>query len=88
MTLPFEYQNPTLQFERFMVDARDCAGLQPVIWALFIEDWPLDQAPAPFGGPDEWLAGETCPMTPTRLQLQRWQSLAGERPEFGRPARL
>ena len=25
MTLPFEYQNPTLQFERFMVDARDCA---------------------------------------------------------------
>ncbi|MEZ5700871.1 MAG: DUF2267 domain-containing protein [Burkholderiaceae bacterium] len=27
MTLPFEYQNPTLQFERFMVDARDCAGL-------------------------------------------------------------
>lgn len=28
VTLPFEYQNPTLQFERFMVDARDCAGLQ------------------------------------------------------------
>jgi uncharacterized protein (DUF2267 family) len=27
MTLPFEYQNPTLQFERFMVDARDNAGL-------------------------------------------------------------
>ncbi|WP_342616423.1 DUF2267 domain-containing protein [Rhodoferax sp. GW822-FHT02A01] len=27
MTLPFEYQNPTLQFERFMVDARDSAGL-------------------------------------------------------------
>ena len=27
MTLPFEYQNPTLQFERFMVDARDCASL-------------------------------------------------------------
>ena len=27
VTLPFEYQNPTLQFERFMVDARDCAGL-------------------------------------------------------------
>ncbi|WP_206538105.1 DUF2267 domain-containing protein [Rhodoferax saidenbachensis] len=27
VTLPFEYQNPTLQFERFMVDARDCASL-------------------------------------------------------------
>lgn len=27
MTLPFEYQNPTLQFERFMVDARDGAHL-------------------------------------------------------------
>jgi len=27
VTLPFEYQNPTLQFERFMVDARDCANL-------------------------------------------------------------
>ena len=27
MTLPFEYQNPTLQFERFMVAARDRAGL-------------------------------------------------------------
>ena len=27
MTLPFEYQNPTLQFETFMADARDCAGL-------------------------------------------------------------
>jgi uncharacterized protein (DUF2267 family) len=27
MTLPFEYQNPTLQFESFIVDARDCAGL-------------------------------------------------------------
>ena len=27
MTLPFEYQNPTIQFERFMVDARDCADL-------------------------------------------------------------
>lgn len=89
MPLPFEYQNPTLQFERFMVDARDCAGLPttnmawnmvvgvlhafrkrltvpqalafaavlpPVIRALFIEDWPLDQAPVPFGGPAEWLA--------------------------------
>lgn len=27
VTLPFEYQNPSLQFERFMADARDCAGL-------------------------------------------------------------
>ena len=27
MPLPFDYQNPTLQFERFMVDARDAAGL-------------------------------------------------------------
>ena len=27
MTQPFEYQNPTLQFERFMVEAGDCEGL-------------------------------------------------------------
>jgi uncharacterized protein (DUF2267 family) len=27
MTLPFEYKNPTLQFERFMIDARNFAGL-------------------------------------------------------------
>lgn len=27
MTLPFEYQNASLEFERFMVDARDLAGL-------------------------------------------------------------
>jgi len=27
MPLPFEYQNATLKFERFMVDARDLAGL-------------------------------------------------------------
>jgi uncharacterized protein (DUF2267 family) len=27
MTLPFEYQNASLDFERFMVDARDYAGL-------------------------------------------------------------
>lgn len=32
------------------------AVLPPVIRALFIEDWALDQAPMPFGGPDEWLA--------------------------------
>ncbi|MFP8779256.1 DUF2267 domain-containing protein [Hydrogenophaga sp. RWCD_12] len=88
MTLPFEYQNPTLLFERFMVDARDCAGLPttnmawnmvvgvlhafrrrltvpqalafagvlpPVVRALFIEDWPIDQAPVAFGEPDDWL---------------------------------
>ena len=88
MTLPFEYQNPTLQFERFLVDARDGAGLSttnmawnmvvgvlhafrrrltvpqalafaavlpPVIRALFIEDWSIDQAPVAFGEPDDWL---------------------------------
>ncbi|MGQ2978616.1 MAG: DUF2267 domain-containing protein [Polaromonas sp.] len=27
MTLPFEYQNASLEFERFLVDARDYAGL-------------------------------------------------------------
>lgn len=27
MTWPFEYQNASLEFERFMVDARDFAGL-------------------------------------------------------------
>jgi len=27
MTLPFEYQNASLEFERFMVDARELAGL-------------------------------------------------------------
>lgn len=27
MTLPFEYQNASLEFERFMVDARDLASL-------------------------------------------------------------
>lgn len=27
MTLPFEYQNATLEFERFMLDARDLASL-------------------------------------------------------------
>ena len=27
MTLPFAYQNASLEFERFMVDARDLAGL-------------------------------------------------------------
>lgn len=27
MTLPFEYQNASLEFERFMIDARDLAGL-------------------------------------------------------------
>ncbi len=89
MTLPFEYQNPSLQFEQFMVDARDCAGLPttnmawnmvvgvlhafrrrlsvvqalrfaavlpPVLRALFIEDWDLDQPAIPFGEPDDWLA--------------------------------
>jgi uncharacterized protein (DUF2267 family) len=27
MTLPFEYQNASLEFERFMIDARDLASL-------------------------------------------------------------
>jgi uncharacterized protein (DUF2267 family) len=27
MPPPFEYQNASLQFEKFLVDARDCAGL-------------------------------------------------------------
>lgn len=27
MTLPFEYQNASLEFERFMLDARELAGL-------------------------------------------------------------
>ena len=27
MTLPFEYQNASLDFERFLIDARDYAGL-------------------------------------------------------------
>jgi len=88
MTLPFEYQNPTLQFERFMIDARDFAGLPttnmawnmvvgvlhafrhrlsvnqalafaavlpPMIRALFIEDWNLEQDVIPFGEPSDWL---------------------------------
>ena len=32
------------------------AVLPPVTRALFIEDWPIDQVPVPFGGPAEWLA--------------------------------
>lgn len=27
MPMPFEYQNASRQFEQFMIDARDCAGL-------------------------------------------------------------
>ena len=89
MTLPFEYQNASLEFERFMVDARDLAGLAttnmawnmvvgvlrtfrrrltanealrfasvlpPVLRAIFVEDWDLDEPVAAFGTMDEHLA--------------------------------
>jgi len=89
MTLPFEYQNASLEFERFMIDARDLAGLSttnmawnmvvgvlhtfrrrltvedalrfagvlpPVLRAIFIEDWSLNEPPAAFGTKEELLA--------------------------------
>ena len=38
MTLPMDYENPTLQFERFMVDARDFAQLQTtnMVWNMVV----------------------------------------------------
>ena len=89
MTLPFEYQNASLEFERFMLDARDLAALSttnmawnmvvgvlhtfrrrltveealrfaavlpPVLRAIFIEDWNLNELPAAFGTKEELLA--------------------------------
>jgi uncharacterized protein (DUF2267 family) len=89
VTLPFEYQNASLEFERFMVDARDFAGLSttnmawnmvvgvlhtfrrrlsvhealrfagvlpPVLRAIFIEGWDLDDPIATFGTAEELLA--------------------------------
>ena len=81
MPPPFEYQNATLHFDRFLVDARDNAGLAttnmawnmivgvlhtfrrrltpkqvlqfgnvlpPVIRALLLEDWNIEEFPVPF----------------------------------------
>lgn len=88
MPLPFEYQNASRQFEQFMLDARDFAGLAttnmswnmvigvlrafrcrvtpqqalrfadalpPVLRALFVADWDLDQPLRGFGSPQELL---------------------------------
>jgi uncharacterized protein (DUF2267 family) len=82
MTIPSEYQRASLDFERFMIDARDLAGLAttnmawnmvvgvlqtfrrrlpvrdalrfasvlpPVLRAIFVADWNMDEPPVPFG---------------------------------------
>lgn len=89
MPVPFEYQNTSLDFERFMIDARDLAGLAttnmawnmvvgvlhafrsrltvkqallfadvlpPVVRAIFIENWNIDEPVRPFSGGIELLA--------------------------------
>jgi len=82
MTIPSEYQRASIEFERFMVDARDISGLAttnmaynmvvgvlitfrhrlpvrdairfagvlpPMLRALFVADWDVDQPVLPFG---------------------------------------
>lgn len=89
MTLPFEYPNASLAFERFMVDARDFADLAttnmawnmvvgvlyafrrrlnvheglrfanilpPVLRAIFVEEWNIDEPIKAFGSSEELLA--------------------------------
>jgi len=89
MPLPFEYQNASRQFDQFMVDARDFAGLAttnmtwnmvigvlhtfrrrlapqdvlrfadalpPVLRALFLEEWDINQPVAEFGTAEQLLA--------------------------------
>src|SRR5512139_2982467 len=82
MTIPFEYQCASIEFEQFMLDARDISGLNttnmawnmvvgvlhtfrrrlpvkdalrfaqvlpPVLRAIFVADWDLDEPPLAFG---------------------------------------
>ena len=89
MPVPLEYQNTSLDFERFMIDARDLAGLAttnmawnmvvgvlhafrsrltakqallfadvlpPVVRAIFIENWNIDEPVRQFSGGTELLA--------------------------------
>jgi uncharacterized protein (DUF2267 family) len=88
MTMPFEYQNASMQFNQFMIDARDNAGLAttnmawnmvigvlhafrsrlatqqallfadalpPVLRAIFVEHWHIDQPIREFGSLEELL---------------------------------
>ena len=89
MTIPIEYPNASLAFERFMVDARDFAELAttnmawnmvvgvlyafrrrlnvreglcfasiipPVLRAIFVENWNIDEPIRTFGNSEELLA--------------------------------
>ena len=82
MTIPFEYQCASIEFEQFMLDVRDISGLNttnmaynmvvgvlhtfrrrlsvkdalrfaqvlpPVLRAIFVADWDLDEPPLAFG---------------------------------------
>lgn len=86
--MPFEYQNASKQFDQFMIDARDFAGLAttnmawnmvigvlhtfrsrlstqqaivfadalpPVLRAIFVEHWSIDQPIRDFGSHEELL---------------------------------
>ena len=88
MPMPFEYQNASRQFEQFMIDARDFAGLAttnmswnmvvgvlnafrsrltipqsllfadalpPVLRALYVEHWNVDQPLREFDTPEKML---------------------------------
>jgi uncharacterized protein (DUF2267 family) len=89
MTIPSEYQRASVDFERFMIQARDLAGLQttnmawnmvvgvlvtfrrrlavheglrfagvlpPVLRAIFVSDWDIDQPRRDFGSRDSMTA--------------------------------
>ena len=83
MTMPMEFRQASADFDRFIADLRDCAGLEttdqaylvlqavlqtfrrrldvgdailfadvlpPVIRAIFVAEWDLDEAIRPFSG--------------------------------------
>ncbi|WP_457584327.1 DUF2267 domain-containing protein [Ensifer canadensis] len=83
MTIPMEYRQASVDFDRFIIDARDIAGLQttnqaytmvqavlqafrrrldvedailfadvlpPVLRAIFIAEWDLEEPTSPFSG--------------------------------------
>ncbi|MBW8310736.1 MAG: DUF2267 domain-containing protein [Rhizobium sp.] len=89
MTLPFEYQNASLEFDNFMLDARDFAGLAttnmawnmvvgvlhtfrrrltfeqalrfagvlpPLLRAILVEDWHINEPVVGFGTNEQLLA--------------------------------
>ncbi|MBV8046205.1 MAG: DUF2267 domain-containing protein [Paludibacterium sp.] len=87
MTLPFEYQNASKQFEQFMLDARDAAGLATTNMAWNMVVGVLRTFRSRLTVPQALLFADALPPVLRALFVEQWDTSQPIR-DFGSPEAL